>query len=116
MSRLRKGDVAIKNDALSNYVFELRSLWLEYQERGPGNVSGARWDAVQQAKVTLVSTHLPSKLEDVIARSHDLARKCAEDPQGLSFVTGEGGLVPRKDLHDAFASVLGELDWFRGDS
>ena len=50
------------------------------------------------------------RLSKAVATAHDLTYRCACTPIGLNFVTGEAGLIPRRDQHAAFESVLQVLD------
>ena len=102
-------------------------LWSRYQDVGPGRVAAGYYEAVQTAaqqldealpandaphwlaKVTDQPSVWLDELRDCAARLADLARRCACTPQGLSFVTGEAGLLPRRDQHEAFEGALREL-------
>ena len=93
-----------------------QSLWARYQVVGPGKVDAAYFDAVQaaaeQLEAVLIETEPPHGLQDLhdcSARLRDLSRRCACMPQGLSFITGEAGLIPRRDQHEAMEQALREL-------
>ena len=38
---------------------------------------------------------------ETVSKLTDLAKRCALRSEGLCFVTGEAGLIPRQDLHQA---------------
>ena len=41
-----------------------------------------------------------------------LLRRCVERTEGLCFVTGEAGLIPRKDLHEKCETALACFEQF----
>lgn len=99
--------------ALHTSVKELaqtaNQFWQEYLRVGPGVLNS---DALQPfteklAKATELAaadqTSLPEdwqiRFEKIIGDLEPLLRRCAERTEGLSFVTGEAGLIPRKDQH-----------------
>ena len=43
---------------------------------------------------------------EAIQKVMELARRCAERPEGLSFVTAEAGLIPRHAEHREFEQSL----------
>lgn len=89
-------------------------LWQLYLDRGPGQLStddlAPFLSAVEQVRALVDSpqpntelkkdTEWTSKLEDALTRIEPLLRRCVERSEGLCFVTGEAGLIPRKDLHN----------------
>lgn len=118
-------------DAASRLVAGLDQLvesagvvWQEYQARGPGQVEASTYNPVQSAVADLeraiTSNEVVDRLEQHTSPSRDqlarrikqldkLARACACEPQGLCFITGEAGLIPRRDQHEAFEACLVEL-------
>ncbi len=109
---------------LADLVLALAShfdlIWDQYALRGPGAVDpsligpvdelGGRLEALMlQAADGLPREVTPSSLEAAVRQATDLARRCATWPQGLCFVSGEAGLVPRRDQIDAFAAARASL-------
>jgi hypothetical protein len=100
------------------------SLWKDYQIQGPGRIDAVSFDHVQAAaeelETALGRTTLPERLADIVNEPAawirelqdcvsllcELSRRCACTPQGLSFITGEAGLLPRRDQHEAFEQTL----------
>lgn len=98
----------------------LESIWSAYQQNGPGTLEpawGHRLDAVNQ-RINSLSPSDANSQGDSSARNRlrerlsNLAQRCVRDSEGLSFITGEAGLIPRKDLHDEFRVGLLELAKF----
>jgi hypothetical protein len=52
-----------------------------------------------------IAQEVPSLLRSV-ERCRDLSMRCKESPAGLCFVTGEAGLIPRRDLEDQLQQDL----------
>ena len=48
----------------------------------------------------------PPSLEKAIGELAPLGARCARRNEGLCFVTGEAGLIPRKDQHAAYEQAL----------
>ena len=104
---------------VSSLVGAVRALRSEYDEHGPGRVDESFYQKVDAAFQFLaeVIRNKNAELEDreVLAAAQtckDLCYRCVTDPAGLCFVTGEAGLVPRKDLLDAFTNALQFLEEF----
>lgn len=102
--------------ALSQFLEGVSAVWDAYQEHGPGQVDESLFDAVPDAAAA-VETYLArtaasdgsASAEALIAAVHtlvSLSRQCATSPQGLCFITGEAGLIPRRDQHEAFERAL----------
>ena len=100
-------------------------LWTRYREQGPGKVDAQSFRDLQVAHAAafeLLDGDVPDsppagwdsqrmmKLRDVLNTLLDLSRRCVCQPQGLCFVTGEAGLVPRRELHDTFERSLVAID------
>lgn len=49
------------------------------------------------------------ELREAVAEVYDLAQRCACRVEGLCFVTGEAGLIPRRDKEAAFVEYLAWL-------
>ena len=104
-------------------------IWDAYQATGPGTVGNALFDGVEmnaktcsellQREDTVAAVGRLLNVEpeawrertcQSVSKSVDFARRCALRPEGLCFVTGEAGLIPRKDLHETFAAALAHLE------
>lgn len=98
---------------LGAYADGIDQVWVEYQARGPGEVDPALFDPIEQLACSLDALRdcpLPADMDRgvvtaAIRQATDLAGRCAKLPQGLCFVSGEAGLVPRRDQIDAFATA-----------
>ena len=84
------------------------TLWNEYQRRGPGRMPAVFLEAVEAAWQQLEGElgDWPSTAAAAAETALELSRRCVRHSQGLCFVTGEAGLVPRQHLHQAFEEAL----------
>ena len=111
---------------IDDFVEQIGTLWQDYQRLGPGQLAASRMESVVSAATEIRNTlsdpdlarwleqmdcgrELRDELQAQVKQLTRLARACACTPQGLSFVTGEAGLIPRKDQHEALASGLVKL-------
>jgi hypothetical protein len=100
-------------ERLQSLLTRLERIWRVYREAGPGNVDADLFEDVH----ALAESVLPELAEaaagddllEAIQTAVDLGRRCAERPEGLCFITGEAGLVPRRDLHQKFDSALATM-------
>jgi hypothetical protein len=95
-------------------------VWAEYQDVGPGRVDAALFDDGKAAAARVLellgddnisATMTAAELRAAVEKVCDLATRCATRPEGLCFITGEAGLVPRRDWHAAMEeslTVIGE--------
>jgi hypothetical protein len=106
---------------LQEFTAQVSVVWEAYQSCGPGNVESALFESVDvMAQVLNSSFENEELIRDVsnfvnmkpdewwakIEQLRELCYRCACTPQGLCFITGEAGLIPRKDQHEAFESAL----------
>ena len=87
----------------------LERIWHEYEEVGPGRVNEARFADVEPTAMAFLESGIAvddGPLKEAIETGVDLARRCVQRSDGLCFITGEAGLVPRKDLHESFEAAL----------
>lgn len=101
-------------DSLRRLVQAAEIVWAEYQKVGPSKVGAKLYDAVATAadEIEQSSHQFGNKTTENVKQLRDLCYRCACTPMGLCFVTGEAGLIPRKDQHEAFECALKELsDW-----
>ena len=110
---------------LQRFASAAEQVWSAYQQHGPGRVEAAlfadvesAWQAMEQliaddpvvASVAAAMGDRPEPwgrdLRDRAGVLCDLARQCVCRPEGLCFVTGEAGLIPRRDKIAAFEQTL----------
>ena len=113
------------NEPIRQFVTQLKEfttrvavVWEAYQSCGPGNVDNELFGGVDEMAQALNSPFENEELiRDVsnlvnvdsdewrikIERLRDLCYRCVCTPQGLCFITGEAGMIPRKDQHEAIA-------------
>ena len=103
---------------LNEFVAGVAAIWGDYQARGPGRVDAALYERLEpalQELLRLVDGNLAAiddrrdGLRDAIRQAGDYAHRCACTPQGLCFITGEAGLIPRQDQIAAMARALTQL-------
>lgn len=113
---------------LGGFLHSAEMLWKQYQRVGPGKVDSTFFDTLELAakrltqacedvtKADTAKTLFPgdrtrfSEFINAIDTVLRLAKRCACSPQGLSFVTGEAGLIPNKQLHREFENQLAKLE------
>jgi len=96
--------------ALERLYTSLSAVWQTYQEAGPGNVNAELFEPVAAATPAALEEAGPHEaLTAAINTAVDLTRRCATQSQGLCFVTGEAGLLPRRDQHEALEAALSEI-------
>lgn len=67
------------------------------------------YDAVEAAHAALHLTGEEAKLAEAAEALRELCHRCCRRSEGLCFITGEAGLIPRRDLHDRFEKALQAL-------
>lgn len=89
-----------------------KKLWERYLRVGPGAVEAFYLSQVESAAAawfeaddTVATGDLASDVRILL----DLARRCVDTPNGLCFVSGEAGLVPRRDQHAQYERCLNNL-------
>ena len=98
----------------------LERIWDEYCRRGPGQVESSLFDGVNQLAhrfdeqyIQFASSNPRDALSDdprpIVVELCRLARRCACTSEGLYFVTGEAGLIRRKDQEQAYAEGLSRI-------
>ena len=93
---------------LAEFYREVSQLWQLYVSRGPGNVEPQALENVVVAYEVIMRQpdSLTSVQQDAVDVLYRLSRRCVESPAGLSFVTGEAGLIPNPSLHRDFENAL----------
>lgn len=92
-------------------------LWSDYLSSGPGSLHIGELKPTDEASEScrvalkaLPKQHFsPQELKDLIAAIEtvqELLHQAVERTEGLCFVTGEAGLLPRKDLHQRLDNAL----------
>lgn len=96
---------------LSDFEAAISRVWAAYQTQGPGRLSAEELEPIENALAgwDADSASLPDDLVACVQQLYSLAQRCVLRPEGLSFVTGEAGLLPRKDLHATFNESLAQL-------
>ena len=88
-------------------------LWQCYLSRGPGKTPSSLLDDYLAAQADAVNSLVASRhcdeLKEIYSELEKLLRRCVERSEGLCFVTGEAGLIPRKDLHERCDDLIMRL-------
>ena len=88
-------------------------VWLRYRDAGPNRVEPELFGDVGHAanEIRDVLQRLPEteSAAALTAAAETLRDCCCRRPEGLCFITGEAGLIPRQDLHDRFEAALKTL-------
>ncbi len=98
-------------DPSDRYMQAAQQLWQSYQRHGPGKVPADLVDQLDTAWRSLEPALEPMAPESrhAFCTLHRLLTKAGVDSAGLSFVTGEAGLIPRPDLVQAVERTLAQL-------
>lgn len=106
---------------LKPFLDQISTVWKSYQENGPGRVEKRLYDGVETSAEQLLeqiqnadvvetletkTEFSPEELRKSIEQIQDLSHRCVFLPQGLCFISGEAGLIPRKDQVDGFEQSL----------
>jgi len=112
---------------LDQFLRNATEFWRHYQAVGPGKIDSRLFDGLDLTAKRLaifldaVSNEGAGKslgideqscaasLGETIETVMRLANRCTNSPQGLSFVTGEAGLIPNRQQHDEFEKQLVDL-------
>ena len=87
-----------------------------YAANGPGRIDARLQEPVVAAESALMQSLADysgqitgvtvEQVETWVRKSVDLSKRCACQPNGLCFVTGEAGLIPRRDLEEDFETAI----------
>ena len=110
---------------VNEFTRSTAEIWKAYKESGKASINRHLYEDTVSARIdierflgnpTFINTlsesvnddinHWRELLSKAIATAHELTYRCACTPIGLNFITGEAGLIPRKDQHAAFEAVL----------
>ncbi len=105
---------------LREFIDASTVVWNAYQDVGPNKIERDRFDEVDAA-FRLLKSALDAIEESALNSSHqkaittadtihNLAFRCVCRVEGLCFITGEAGLIPRKDYLEAYESGLRFLE------
>jgi hypothetical protein len=93
---------------LEQFLDRVSALWKSYQDVGPGQVNPSLWTEIPE-----LTAHIERELIDgdtrilqAVRQVSDLSERCACRSEGLCFITGEAGLIPRRDLLELMESSL----------
>ena len=98
-------------DTVRRFLDLVEAVWHAYQKAGPKQVDATLFTGIDQAHVAIVDASGDTG-DSIISTSQtlrDLAHRCTHRAEGLCFVTGEAGLIPRHDLMDAYENGLAIL-------
>ncbi len=125
---IRRGKIRLLNEssrcelqaAIRKLSQTASELWREYLEVGPGALEPSALtgfsDAAEKASELLAITATNETAHQDLMLALDelepLLRRCVERTEGLCFVTGEAGLIPRKDLHQKCEAALSCFEQF----
>ena len=91
-------------------------LWQQYLLSGPGSLNPESFQPIDVAagKLHELLAEVGGGIDRAaalraISRIQDLAERCACRLEGLCFVTGEAGLIPRQQDHQAYESSLQQV-------
>ena len=86
------------------------AIWSQYNAEGPGSVQESRFFRFSEASCAVaemlsqdevlknIRAGWAEEYHAIITELDELLRRCVFRSEGLNFVTGEAGLVPRQDL------------------
>ncbi len=85
-----------------------QDLWQRYLELGPGRLPDDAMEPYLNERAALKTDVV--EVHALLAELEPLLRRCVERTEGLCFVTGEAGLIPRRDLHAKCEELLDQLE------
>lgn len=92
-----------------------QQIWTMYLELGPGKLADTCLNDYETAKrqfLEAASSELRPSFQASLGELTDLLHRCVHRSEGLCFVTGEAGLIPRKDQHERCEALLAQLaEW-----
>jgi len=94
---------------LADFLRNIEHVRYEYARLGPGRVPKELADGLSEradALVRLLTVDAPDEIVTAVHDAAELATRCATRSEGLCFITGEAGLIPRRDLEDRFDMAL----------
>ena len=111
--------------SLADFLAVSSEVWEAYQTLGPGKLESQRWEPIdaeaKRLSALLQNDEILATLRESIGTEPepwldqlrlavdtllDLTRRCATRPEGLCFITGEAGLIPRRDQHQQLEESL----------
>ncbi len=109
--------------SIDNFLKIVNQIWNAYQQTGPGSLS-EEWMIELRRSHKEVERYIQQesarfdheKLNEICRVLFLLCERCITRTEGLCFVSGEAGLVPRQDLHEQFVGSLEDLKKFSSDA
>lgn len=105
-----------RNDSLRAALDRLsqcaNEVWRLYQQQGAGNLSAELAAPLEEA-FAAVEEHrstIDAAIMHAAETARDISLRCIQRSEGLNFVTGEAGMIPRRDLIEPFTAALERLD------
>lgn len=97
-------------NALAPFLETANRIWREYRNVGPGNVNADHADELNERSTALFeSGELSAEQTKAAEVVRELLLRCINRSEGLNFVTGEAGLIPRRDLIEQLETSLETL-------
>lgn len=103
---------------LKQFLDLASAVWASYLRVGPGRVDGRLFEGIEELADSLIGflgeAGADKADETITVAEHvqqvrELCKRCVHHAEGLCFITGEAGLIPRRDLHEAMESSLTSL-------
>lgn len=93
---------------LEQFFDRATALWKSYQEVGPGQVDPNLWSEIPElvSQIEREPGDKNTEIMQAVRQIYDLSERCACRSEGLCFITGEAGLIPRRDLLELMESSL----------
>ena len=92
--------------SLHDFLAAAESIRTAYESHGPNKVCADLFTPVETLDFQLSETIEIPELLDAIKTVKQLCYRCVHHTEGLCFVTGEYGLVPRADLVKEFDDAM----------
>ncbi|GAB4148269.1 MAG: hypothetical protein Tsb009_21920 [Planctomycetaceae bacterium] len=100
---------------INQFLTRAEEIWNLYQQQGPGQLDAKLFAGMPEclAKIESTLADQPPALLQAFRDVCKLCERCVCRSEGLCFITGEAGLIPRRDLHDLMESSLRQLQEYR---
>lgn len=85
-------------------------FWQDYLKQGPGQLTPEDLANFESLRDAWEAGHPDETLMSACSELAELFHRCVHRSEGLSFVTGEAGLIPRMDLHARCEHLLRVLE------
>lgn len=93
------------------FLGTVEQIWRLYQAQGAGNLPLSLAETLDRhfKVLQLGNENLAEQELQAAKTAYELAKRCVERTEGLNFVTGEAGLIPRRDLIERFEKAINVL-------